>query len=264
MKVKLSIGIASLALAAVSILAVSAPAAPERTAGTMQLNVALGMAWRFSDSQCPPGTREHVECVGFRGVKDVPGLGRITETYVKTLGEDNGCSVTQFRTALLEIAGKGAINLSLDGGPHCGPPAPAEAGPFTLRISGGSGIYAGASGSLVFRSSVYAGNPACRCGSATDSLTGTLTVPGLEFDLTPPVLTGATSKVIRARKGAKRVRVRYPLKARDAADGTVSVECRPRSGSYFKLGRTKVSCSATDSSANTTRARFTITVRRPV
>jgi HYR domain len=261
MNVKLSIGIASLALTAASILAMSAPAAPERTAGALQLKVAVGLAWRFSDSYCPPGTGEDVECVGFRGVKDVPGLGRITETYVKTLG-DHGCSVTQFKTAVLEVAGKGAISLSMDGWPVCGEPAPAETGPVTLTITGGSGIYAGASGSLEFRSSVYAGNPACRCGPARDSLIGTLTVPGLDFDLMPPVLSGAVSKTVRAPKGAKRVRVRYPLKAQDAVGGTVRVECKPRSGSYFKLGRTKVSCSATDTSANTSRARFTITVRR--
>jgi hypothetical protein len=263
MNVKLTIGIASLALAVAATLAVGAPAAPERTSGALQLHMTLGSAWRFSDSYCPPGTRAEVDCVGFRGVADVPGLGRVTETYVKTLGEDNGCSVTQFRTAVLEVAGKGAMNLSMDGWPVCGQPAPAETGPVTLTINGGSGIYAGASGSLEFRSYVYEGNPACRCGSARDSLTGTLAVPGLEFDLTPPVLSGARSKTVRARKGAMRVRVRYAVKAQDSTDNSVAVMCKPRSGSFFKVGRTKVRCSGTDSSANTSRAQFTITVRRP-
>jgi hypothetical protein len=260
---KLVIGIVA-ALTVVSVFATGTSLASERATGTLQLDIRLGSVWRFGDSYCPPGTHADVECVGFRGVADVPGLGQITETYVKTL-EDNGCSVTQFRTLVLQIAGRGEIQLSMDAEwPVCGPTAPAEAGPFALTITGGTGIYAGASGSVQFRSSVYAGNPACRCGQARDVLTGMLTVPGLEFDLTPPVLSGAVSKSVRASKRAKRVRVRYTVKAQDTVDGSVAAVCTPRSGSYFKVGRTRVSCSATDSSANNSRARFTITVRRPV
>ena len=66
---------------------------------------------------------------------------------------------------------------------------------------------------------------------------------------------------VTAPRGKKRVRVRFFVFATDAVDGTVPVACTPRSGSLFKLGRTKVSCSATDSSANTRQARFVITVR---
>ena len=257
MNARLWIGIATVALTLVA----GAGAMPMSTAGALQLDATLGASWRFSDSYCAPGTHPDTECVGFRGLADIPGLGHVTETYVKTL-ESNGCSVTQFRVLVLEIAGKGAINLTLDGGPHCGPPAPAEVGPYTLRISGGSGVYAGASGTLQWRSSVYSGNPTCQCGAARDTLTGTITVPGLEFDLTPPSLSGSVSKTVRARKGAKRARVVYGVKALDAVDGSVPVSCVPRAGSYFKLGRTRVRCSATDLSGNTQRAQFTVTVRR--
>ena len=92
--------------------------------------------------------------------------------------------------------------------------------------------------------------------------TGALTVPGLEFDLTSPTLAGATNKTVRAKKGAKSARVTFKVTAQDGADGVVPVGCNPRSGSRFKIGRTRVTCSSTDSSANTAKASFTVTVRR--
>ena len=55
--------------------------------------------------------------------------------------------------------------------------------------------------------------------------------------------------------------MRYAVTALDTTDGTLPVTCRPRSGSLFKLGRTSVTCSATDSSGNTGRTRFVVTVR---
>jgi hypothetical protein len=129
-------------------------------------------------------------------------------------------------------------------------------------IASGTGKYAGASGTLVERTSVGPGNPICLCGTAITTWTGTLTVPGVEFDLTPPVLTGAVSKTVRAPEGAKRVRVRFKVTAKDAVDGSRPVVCTPPAGSFFKLGRTRVTCSAKDSSANTRRVRFSITVKR--
>ena len=79
--------------------------------------------------------------------------------------------------------------------------------------------------------------------------------------MTPPTLSGAVNKKVRARRGSKRVRVTYRVTASDAVDGSVPVSCQPRSGSRFKIGRTFVKCSATDSSANTVTARFAIVVK---
>jgi len=61
----------------------------------------------------------------------------------------------------------------------------------------------------------------------------------------------------------KRVRVRFSVAAHDDVDGAVPVTCRPRSGSYFKIGRTVVTCTAMDTSANERTARFAVTVRPP-
>jgi hypothetical protein len=48
----------------------------------------------------------------------------------------------------------------------------------------------------------------------------------------------------------------------DAVDGPVLAVCTRRSGSYFRLGRTKVTCGATDSSENSAARSFTVTVKR--
>jgi hypothetical protein len=126
---------------------------------------------------------------------------------------------------------------------------------LAATVTGGSGVYAGASGALTVRIGL--------AGTTNfDGWTGTLTVPGLEFDVSPPVLHGVTSKTVRAPKRAKHVRVRYKVTASDAVDGSLAASCKPPSGSSFKIGRTKVTCSATDSSGNTATGRFTVTVRR--
>ena len=53
-------------------------------------------------------------------------------------------------------------------------------------------------------------------GDAIETWVGTLTVPGLDFDLTPPTLHGAHDMIVRAGK-ARRVRVRFTVTAKDAA-----------------------------------------------
>jgi len=95
-----------------------------------------------------------------------------------------------------------------------------------------------------------------------ETWTGTLTVPGLEFDLTAPTLSGATSKTARVPRKAKSARVTFKVTATDDVDGAVPVACQPRSGSRFKVGKTTVRCEATDSSANMVKAAFIVTVRR--
>ena len=241
-------------------LVAGAGATPTQTSGALELRAAFSPRWQFGDF-CPPGTPASVSCVRFVGVADVPGLGRATATYTKTIETARCAEVEQFTTAVISVAGKGELRLSLPG-PVCGQYAPARTGPLEIEITGGSGVYMGASGSVRFSSVVYSGSTACdRCGRASDTWVGTLAVPGLAFDLAPPVLTGTGGRTTRARKGAKSARVRYLVGALDARDGPVPVACSPRSGSLFELGRTKVTCTATDSDGNTSRAGFTVSVR---
>src|SRR5262249_51632293 len=96
----------------------------------------------------------------------------------------------------------------------------------------------------------------------TETWAGTLTAPGVEFDLTPPTLTGATNKTVKAKKGSKSARVAFRVTAQDDRDGALPVSCSSRSGFAFPIGKTRVACRASDKSANTTKASFTVTVKR--
>ncbi|MEV7853165.1 VWA domain-containing protein [Streptomyces sp. NPDC088183] len=68
-------------------------------------------------------------------------------------------------------------------------------------------------------------------------------------DIDAPVVT-VDDLTVRA-KDKKGARVTYAATAQDATDGTLPVTCTPASGSLFPVGRTTVSCSATDSAGNT-------------
>ena len=77
----------------------------------------------------------------------------------------------------------------------------------------------------------------------------------LEFEQTP-------GRGTKAKKGTKNARVVFTVTGQDDKDGAVATACTPRSGSRFKVGRTRVRCSATDSSGNQATASFAVTVKR--
>ncbi|TXS72044.1 HYR domain-containing protein [Streptomyces sp. sk2.1] len=80
-------------------------------------------------------------------------------------------------------------------------------------------------------------------------------------DIDAPVVT-VDDLTVRAEddEGA---RVTYDATARDATDGTLPVTCAPASGSLFPVGRTTVTCSATDSAGNTGTDTAQIEVLEP-
>jgi hypothetical protein len=95
-----------------------------------------------------------------------------------------------------------------------------------FTVTGGTGTYAGASGTGVVTRSLGSTDT----GSAgTETWTGTLTVPGLEFNVTAPTLAGATNKTVRAKKGAKSARVTFKVTAQDDTDVVVPAGCNSRS-----------------------------------
>ena len=99
----------------------------------------------------------------------------------------------------------------------------------TFTITGGTGIYAGASGSGTLERALGGGEQAgTRYGRET--WTGTLTVPGLDFDVVAPTISGAISKTMKAKKGAKNARVTYRVTAQDDRDGAVGVMDDPVGG----------------------------------
>ena len=234
----------------------SGQSATVSAAGTLELRASLRLVSNLG--ACPPGVTGDA-CAQRTGEGVVSGLGRVTETYTwsyrmgpPTCPAELGKPLAT--TGRLVVAGKGEIHFALADGARCIEQEPLRNEPQGFTITGGTGTYRQASGTGTFDRAVAAGR-------GTEMWIGTLIVPGLEFDLDPPALSGATSKTVRAPKVAKRVRVAYNVTASDVVDGRVPAACAPRSGSRFPIGRTVVRCSATDSSANTSTASFTVTVR---
>jgi HYR domain len=241
----------------------------ESASGSLQLNAKFAGGYRL-DARCPAGTPATTEeCVPFVGGADVRGLGHVIETYTKSVdGTICPGRVTSHRTAVLEITGKGTIEVAMEPWPTCTDSANSSPNGVTALLEGkivrGTQKFAGASGSLKVTHRFEppsCGTDGCG-GAATDTWTGTLVVPDMEFDLTRPVLSGAAPKSVTAPRQARFVRVRYSVKAQDAVDRSVPAPCKPASGSRFKIGRTRVTCTAKDSSANVATATFTVTVRR--
>lgn len=177
---------------------------------------------------CPPGVGASVtECAARTGEGLVPGLGRVTESYTFLVSDaPPTCTAAGFGKALaypvrLAVLGKGELNVAVTEGEACVGVEQVRTQTQGFVITGGSGIYAGASGSGTVERFLAGETSNGRRG--TDTWTGTLAVPGLEFDVAPPVLKGGTSKTVRIHTSARRVRVRYPVTATDAVDGPVAI-----------------------------------------
>jgi hypothetical protein len=235
------------------------------TSGSVEVgSLALRADLKVTGAQvsCPAGQSESVACYDRNGSGTVPGLGRVSETYRYLLDKAGCLGLTDDHilptTARFTVAGKGTIDFAVDGLAQCvvgfDPP------PLQYTVTGGTGAYVGASGSGTFDTGGRLTGPGALTG--LDTWTGTLVVPGLDFNLTAPTLRGVRAKVVRVPKGVKRIRVAYTVTAEDDLDGRIRVSCMPKSGSRFALGRTKVTCSATDSSGNTSTGSFVVTVKR--
>lgn len=250
---------------AVLLLATTAvPVAGGGSTGTLNLRAEI----RFvsEPGACPPGTPEDVVCHVRRTVSEglVRGLGPVSASYTFR-ATFTGCPNETVKVLAypvrLSVLRKGDLNLAVAEYPGCLAQANVPgASPQTFTVTGGTGVFAGASGSgTVTR---IAGPPGPQV-VGRDTWAGTVEVPGeIALDLTAPKISGAKSKVVRASRRAKRVRVRYRVTATDDVDGRVAAVCRPASGSRFRIGRTVVRCSATDLAGNTATARFAVTVRR--
>lgn len=256
---RLSFARAVVVVVALAVIAVSDASGGPRDTGSLALNGALAMV--ETDGPCPPDAPPEADSCSARvGEGLVPGLGHVSATY-EFFVQGPACGGTGDlvleTTAVLTVAGKGDLHMALARKEDCVPTALVARRPFT--VTGGTGIYQGASGGGIvdhhyhFTSTGWAG---------TDTWTGTLNVSGLSFDVTPPTLSGLSNKTIRVRRTAKRVRVRFVVTASDQVDGPVHASCKPRSGRLFKVGRTVVTCSATDTSANTATGRFKVVVKR--
>jgi PKD repeat protein len=80
------------------------------------------------------------------------------------------------------------------------------------------------------------------------------------IDIDPPTLTCSTNLTIAAPLGELGTVVGFAVSAIDTCDGAVPVDCIPKSGSYFAVGLTPVTCTATDRSGNRGACNFNVTV----
>ncbi len=238
--------------------AVGANAGSQSAAGTLNMNGNLRLKSVLGD--CPSGVSVST-CADRTSTGLFAGLGEVTGAYTFLMDTgppscDIGLSRARAYPVRFSVAAKGEIHFQLAAGVECLNEARAQT--QTFIVTGGTGIYAGALGTgTVTRSLGTTGY-----GSfGIETWTGTLTVAGLDFDVTRPTLAGATNKTVRAKKGAKSARVAFRVTAQDGRDGTLPVACTPRSGSRFGIGRTRVTCSTIDGSANTAKVSFTVTVR---
>jgi hypothetical protein len=246
-----------LAVSSSTDFALSTPKAFATAAGTLKLSRALLTGHVFQD-QCPAGTDPSTACFQSSGSGLIRGLGKVSERKLIVVDDPDSSCERWHSNSVIRVTGKGEIDLSLRPPNGCVIPTTGVLNAsLVYTVTGGSGTYAGASGSGTF---VVRGGPGTT-GRETDTLSGGLVVPGLTFDLTPPIFSGVTSKTVLAPSGAMAVRVHYTVTARDPGHGTVGVRCKPRSGSRFKIGRTRVTCFAMDSSANRATARFTVIVK---
>ena len=239
-------------------LTIAAAGADADSIGTLQVSATLFK--QFGPVDCPAGNPATTVCFADRPSRDdiVSGLGHVTFAPYTLYWDDFGspCGHVHGQIPVL-VAGKGEIDLAFGvTGCWSGDNFP----PAAVTVSGGSDRYAGASGSgtLEFHTANITGP---LTGSRSVTWSGTLNVPGLTFDTTPPQIAGAKSRVVKTRS-ARGTRVGYAVSATDATDGALPATCLPRSGTVFRVGRTTVTCTSADSSGNSATARFVVTVKR--
>jgi hypothetical protein len=232
-----------------------------RATGSLQLSAELQIVSQLGD--CPSGISANT-CAARSGNGLVAGLGKVSETYTFVADvESPPCGAGLGRAlaypVTLTVADKGEIHLALAAGEKCVDQEAVRTQTQSFTITGGTGIYAGASGTGTVERVLGGVTDRGRLGRETWN--GTLIVPGLEFDVTAPTLAGAVAKTVHAARGARTARVKFTVTATDDMDGALGVACSPRSGTAFQLGKTGVACTATDRSGNTSAARFIVTVK---
>ena len=240
-KASLAAGLTVLGVSVVP-AAVSAPSG-NTLAFTFKMGVILG------GTDCPDGTpgvdpaRDH--CVLQAGAVQVKGLGsvHVTTLHVVILSNascPHGSVTGDLKTARgsLAVAGTaaGCVNSTFG------------YGDYPISITGSGGL-SGVSGSgTIANQGAYV-------------VKGTLSAPSPLFDIENPVISGTVNKTVKATS-PRGARVRFAITARDGVDGRIAVKCQPASGSLFHIGRTRVTCKATDSSANAASRSFVVNVKR--
>lgn len=136
---------------------------------------------------CPSGTPPDAQCHALTATSRIRGLGNVSSSYTWffATGDCPTLLVKPFATTgRIVVAQKGEIDFALTDGARCVDVEPVRNEPQQFTITGGTGIYQGASGHGAAERSLSG-------GLGVEVWTGTLAVSGLEFDLTPPKIAGA-------------------------------------------------------------------------
>jgi hypothetical protein len=96
----------------------------------------------------------------------------------------------------------------------------------------------------------------CPNGDCTDRIP-------TDADTTPPPVVTTSGDVTVAAVSEAGAPATFTVSAKDARDGTRPGYCLPRAGSTFAIGKTTVSCWATNTRGKLGRATLTVTVTRP-
>lgn len=165
-------------LAGVSRTAASdtATAATTSVAGTLSLQGSLSMS--SHDAVCPQGLPLSTACHSRLANGEISGLGRVSHTYMYN-GVFAGCSPGDVKilgyTTSLRVVGKGEISVSVADAPCLLADLPALNATQSFTVMGGTGTYAGASGSgRIERDANFTGGGAV----GLDTWIGKLVVPG--------------------------------------------------------------------------------------
>ena len=239
------------------------PSGLKKVSGTLDLNAALSL--RSVVAECPSGVSAST-CSDRTSTGLSAGLGPVTGTYTFLLDTGppvcaDGLGRARAYPVRFSVASKGEIRFQLAAGVECVNGAEshdAREQTQTFTVTRGTGIYAGASGTGTVKR-----------GLGTNYL---WLLRERDVDRHPhragPRLRPHTADTGwcdqqdgASQKGCEVDLVAFRVTAKDDRDGTLPVACTPKSGSRFKLGRTRVTCSSIDSSANTAKASFTVTVR---
>jgi hypothetical protein len=87
----------------------------------------------------------------------------------------------------------------------------------------------------------------------------------LDLDTSPPTLSCPSSVLVGDRIGTPPGEiVTFSVTASDCKDPSPQIVCVPPSGSFFPIGTTLVTCTATDAFGNRSSCRFPVTVARGI
>jgi hypothetical protein len=134
-------------------------------------------------------------------------------------------------------------------------------GTFTATASDPSGVNGAVTCTYPSGTRFPIGNTTVSC-SATDTVgnTATASFNVLVQDTLPPTVTAPPNQTA-TQTSADGAVVTYPAPAVfESGSGVVSQSCTPASGTQFPVGKTTVTCTATDNAGNVGSATFVVTV----